>query len=196
MSECEQPNGRPRARPRLSQACTSLVKLSVTRAELPMGELLDGSTRLDLEGKGLGRTEMGIVAQVDHRDVPRDTPEIHPRYTRDTSEIHPRYTRDTPEMHPRCAPSQILRKNSTLKSLKLTDNCMGKHGLLALSAAIAHARPPLEEVRELLIMRPFRSTWRGLFCVPCWSRPSSATSAPPSAASSLILWPPPSQVPC
>ena len=85
------------------QACTSLVKLSVTRAELPMGELLNGSTSLDLEGKGLGRTEMGIVAQ-------------------------------------------ILRKNSTLKMLKLTDNCMGKHGLMALSQAIAHARPPLEEV--------------------------------------------------
>ena len=45
------------------QACPSLVKLSVTRAELPMAELLDGSTSLDLEGKGLGRTEMGIVAQ-------------------------------------------------------------------------------------------------------------------------------------
>ena len=69
-----------------------------------MGELIHGSTSLDLEGKGLGRTEMGIAAQ-------------------------------------------ILRSNGTLRVLKLTDNCMGKHGLLALSAAIAHARPPLEEVR-------------------------------------------------
>ena len=45
------------------QKCVSLVRLSVTRAELPMGELLNGSTSLDLEGKGLGRTEMAIAAQ-------------------------------------------------------------------------------------------------------------------------------------
>ena len=88
---------------RAVQACTSLVKLSVTRAELPMAELLHGSTSLDLEGKGLGRTEMGIAAQ-------------------------------------------ILRSNATLRTLKLTDNCMGRHGLLALADAVRHARPPLEEV--------------------------------------------------
>jgi hypothetical protein len=46
------------------QACASLIKLSVTRAELPMTELLHGSISLDLEGKGLGRTEMGIAAQI------------------------------------------------------------------------------------------------------------------------------------
>ena len=33
------------------QRCAALVRLSVTRAELPMGELLNGSTSLDLEGK-------------------------------------------------------------------------------------------------------------------------------------------------
>ena len=85
------------------QACASLIKLSVTRAELPMTELLHGSISLDLEGKGLGRTEMGIAAQ-------------------------------------------ILRSNGTLRTLKLTDNCMGPHGLLALADAVRHARPPLEEV--------------------------------------------------
>ena len=68
-----------------------------------MSELLDGSTRLDLEGKGLGRVEVSIAAQ-------------------------------------------ILRSNTTLTSLKLTDNSMGRHGLLALTDAIAHARPPLREV--------------------------------------------------
>ena len=117
----------------------------MTRAELPMRELLNGSVGLDLEGKGLGRTEMGIVAQVDRGDVPRDAP-------RDAPEMHPRCTRDVPS-------SQILRKNSTLRSLKLTDNCMGKHGLLALSAAIAHARPPLEEARPHSACA--RSTLRG-----------------------------------
>ena len=79
------------------QACRTLTKLSVTRAELPMSELLDGSTRLDLEGKGLGRVEVSIAAQ-------------------------------------------ILRSNTTLTSLKLTDHSMGRHGLLALTDAIAHAR--------------------------------------------------------
>ena len=42
--------------------------------------------------------------------------------------------------------AQILRSNTTLTSLKLTDNSMGRHGLLALTDAIAHARPPLREV--------------------------------------------------
>ena len=41
---------------------------------------------------------------------------------------------------------QILRSNSSLITLKLTDNCMGPHGLLALSDALAASRPPLEEV--------------------------------------------------
>ena len=68
-----------------------------------MGELLNGSTSLDLEGKGLGRTEMAIAAQ-------------------------------------------ILRRNHTLRTLKISDNSMGRHGLMALTDALVHARPPLQEV--------------------------------------------------
>ena len=86
------------------QRCAALVRLSVTRAELPMAELLNGSTSLDLEGKGLGRTEMAIAAQ-------------------------------------------ILRRNHTLRTLKISDNSMGRHGLMALTDALVHARPPLQEVR-------------------------------------------------
>ena len=42
--------------------------------------------------------------------------------------------------------AQILRRNHTLRSLKITDNSMGRHGLMALTDAIVHARPPLQEV--------------------------------------------------
>ena len=73
-----------------------VLRLSVTRAELPMAELLNGSTSLDLEGKGLGRTEMAIAAQ-------------------------------------------ILRRNHTLRTLKISDNSMGRHGLMALTDALVHA---------------------------------------------------------
>ena len=68
-----------------------------------MAELLNGSTSLDLEGKGLGRTEMAIAAQ-------------------------------------------ILRRNHTLRTLKISDNSMGRHGLMALTDALVNARPPLQEV--------------------------------------------------
>ena len=42
--------------------------------------------------------------------------------------------------------AQILRRNHTLRTLKITDNSMGRHGLMALTDAIVHARPPLQEV--------------------------------------------------
>ena len=126
------------------QACASLVKLSVTRAELPMAELLHGSTSLDLEGKGLGRTEMGIAAQ-------------------------------------------ILRSNGTLRTLKLTDNCMGRHGLLALAEAVRAIRHAPRATRHApRAMRHAPCAIRHPPCAmrhaPCAVRhPPSAIRHPPSA---------------
>ena len=37
--------------------------------------------------------------------------------------------------------AQLLRRNHTLRTLKFTDNSMG---LMALTEAIVHARPPLQ----------------------------------------------------
>jgi len=50
------------------RACTTLKALSITGALLPMAELLDSSVRLDLSGRGLGRVEMGIAAQLLHNN--------------------------------------------------------------------------------------------------------------------------------
>jgi hypothetical protein len=50
------------------RACTSLKALSITGALLPMSELLNSTICLDLAGKGLGRVEMGIAAQLLHKN--------------------------------------------------------------------------------------------------------------------------------
>ncbi len=50
------------------RACTSLKQLSITGALLPMAELLNSTICLDLAGKGLGRDEMGIAAQLLHNN--------------------------------------------------------------------------------------------------------------------------------
>ena len=50
------------------RACTSLKALSITGALLPMAELLHSQICLDLSGKGLGRVEMGIAAQLLHKN--------------------------------------------------------------------------------------------------------------------------------
>ena len=50
------------------RTCTSLKALSITGALLPMAELLNSTICLDLAGKGLGRVEMGIAAQLLHKN--------------------------------------------------------------------------------------------------------------------------------
>lgn len=126
------------------QRCSTLRILSITNAQLPMSSLLNGSTSLDLAGKGLGRVEMAITAQLLRSNSSLQAP------------LRYRIGTLIPERHAQphtCPPV-------TAQVLNLSDNLMSRQPLEALTEAIMHGRPPLMEVI-------FLSGIATISCEPC-----------------------------